>query len=205
MTDGVIKYSIEHTSFDARIPYDIYGSLEDVRTRLHHLGLIGVDKDGIGYGNISLKEHSNSKTFYVTATQTGHLSKLGTSLYTQVNGYDFKTFTLRSKGKEKPSSEALSHAMIYELDPAICAVIHIHSKPLWLFLQQQGTLATTAPYGTRAMTEEIAGLYPDSTPLSTPLFVMKGHEDGIIAFGETLQKAENSLLALLKDYLNKDT
>jgi len=203
MTDGVIKYTIEHTTFDARIPYDIYAQLEEVRTRLHHLGLIGVDPEGVGYGNISLKEKIASKTFYVTATQTGHLSRLGTSLYTQVNNYDFSTFTLKSKGKEKPSSEALSHAMIYELDPAIRAVIHIHSKPLWLFLQQRGTLATTAPYGTRAMTEEIAGLYPDTSPLSSPLFVMKGHEDGIIVFGENLQKAEKVLLGLLKNYLNK--
>ena len=52
------------------------------------------------------------------------------------------------------------------------------------------------------MTEEIAGLYPDSAPLSTPLFVMKGHEDGIIAFGETLQKTEKELLNLLKNYLH---
>ncbi len=202
MTDGIIKYTIEHTTFDARIPYDLYGQLEDTRTRLHHLGLIGVDTKGIGYGNISLKEDGNNQIFYVSATQTGYLTKLGTSLYTQVTNYNFSTFTLYSKGKKKPSSEALSHAMVYELDPAIRAVIHIHSKPLWLFLQQQGTLATTAPYGTRAMTEEIAGLYPDSAPLSTPLFVMKGHEDGIIAFGETLQKTEKELLNLLKNYLH---
>ena len=203
MIDGVIKYIIEHTSSDVRIPYDLHGELEEVRTRLHYLGLIGVDKSGVGYGNISIKDNAYSKTFYVTATQTGDLSQLDASLYTQVTGYDFHTFTLRSKGKEKPSSEAFSHAMIYELDPLIQAVIHIHSHSLWEFMQQRGDLATTASYGTLAMTNEIANLYPGQRPLSSPLFVMKGHEDGIMIFGETLQKVEERVLGLLRDYLQR--
>ncbi len=203
MTDGVIKYTIDHTIFDARIPYDIYSELEKVRTRLHHLGVIGVDAEGVGYGNISVKEAIVTDVFYVTATQTGHLSQLGTSLYTKVTGYDFDTFTLRSKGKERPSSEALSHAMIYELDPTIKAVIHIHSPALWVFAKQRGDLSTTAAYGTRAMTEEIAALYPERDPLSSPMFVMRGHEDGIMVFGESLQKAEKRLLGLLKAYLSR--
>ncbi len=203
MTDGVIKYTIDHTTFDARIPYDLYSDLEKVRTRLHHLGLIGVDSEGIGYGNISVKEAIATDAFYVTATQTGHLSQLGTSLYTKVTGHDFDTFTLRSKGKQRPSSEALSHAMIYELDPAIKAVIHIHSHALWEFAKQRGDLFTSAAYGTRAMTEEIAVLYPERDPLNSPMFVMRGHEDGIMFFGETLQKAEKRLLGLLKAYLTR--
>ena len=200
MIDGVIKYTIDHTTFDARIPYDMYGELEAVRTRLHHLGLIGVYEDGIGYGNISLKE-SRDKTFYITSTQTGHLSQLGTSLYTRVDDYDFNTFTLHSKGKKKPSSEALSHAMIYELDPAIQAVIHIHSAPLWRFMIEKGDLSTAAEYGTHEMTEEITRLYQTSKPLEQPLFVMKGHEEGIIVFGKSLKEAEIILLGMVKKYL----
>lgn len=201
MTDGVIKYMIDHTTFDSRIPYDLYSELEKVRTRLHHLGVIGVDDEGIGYGNISVKEAIVTDAFYITATQTGNLFQLGTSLYTKVTGYDFDSFTLRSKGKERPSSEAFSHAMIYELDPAIKAVIHIHSHVLWEFARQRGDLSTTAAYGTRAMTEEIVALYPERDPLSSPMFVMRGHEDGIMLFGETLKKAEKRMLSLLKAYL----
>jgi len=202
VSDGVIKYRIEHTAFDARIPYDLYGELEAVRSRLHHLGLIGVDAAGIGYGNISLKEAAHQKGFYVTSTQTGHLSQLGTSYYTQVNDYDFSTFTLYSTGEHQPSSEALSHAMIYALDPNIRAVIHIHSRPLWEFMIKRGDLATTAAYGTRAMTQEIAGLYEKTSPLAQPMFVMKGHEEGIIAFAQNLKHAETTLLHLLKAFMN---
>ncbi len=204
MIDGVIKYTITHTTFDARIPHDLYAALESVRSRLHALGLIGVDKEGVGYGNISLKDDNESIPFYITATQTGHLAQLGRSHYTKVNAYDFKTFTLHSTGHDKPSSEALSHAMIYNLDPAIRAVIHIHSQPLWHFMLQEGYLSTTAPYGTRKMTEEIAGLYPKKVPLEQPIFVMKGHQDGIIAFGKTLKEAERMLLHLLETFLHKE-
>jgi ribulose-5-phosphate 4-epimerase/fuculose-1-phosphate aldolase len=204
VNDGIIKYSIEHTVFDARIPYDLYGELEAVRSRLHRLGLIGINEEGIGYGNISAKESAGDSLFYITATQTGHLERLGTSLYTQVTGCDFDTFVLRSKGKEKPSSEAFSHAMVYGLDPAIRAVIHIHSLALWKFMLRRKDLATKAPYGTLAMTEEIAALYLKQSPLESPMFVMKGHEEGIMIFAESLQKAEKELLGLLGDYLNAD-
>jgi hypothetical protein len=33
---------------------------------------------------------------------------------------------------------------------------------------------------------------------------MKGHEEGIMIFAESLQKAEKELLGLLGDYLNAD-
>ncbi|OQX59674.1 MAG: hypothetical protein B5M52_02690 [Helicobacteraceae bacterium 4484_230] len=204
MNDGIIKYSIEHTVFDARIPYDLYGELEAVRSRLHCLGLIGVNAEGIGYGNISAKESAGDSIFYITATQTGHLEKLGTSLYTQVTECDFNTFVLKSKGKKKPSSEAFSHAMVYGLDPAIRAVIHIHSLALWKFMLRRKDLATKAPYGTQAMTEEIRNLYSKQKPLDSPMFVMKGHEEGVMVFAESLQRAEKELLGLLGDYLDAD-
>ena len=201
MTDGVIKYTIEHTVFDARIPHDIYATLESVRSRLYALGVIGVYDDGIGYGNISVKDDQDHAPFYITATQTGHLAQLGRSHYSKVTSYDFNTFTLHSKGHDKPSSEALSHAMIYELDPAIRAVIHIHSAPLWRFMIDKGHLSTAAAYGTPEMTEEITGLYQTSKPLEEPLFVMKGHEEGIIVFGKSLKEAEIVLLGMIKKYL----
>ncbi|MEN8302751.1 MAG: class II aldolase/adducin family protein [Campylobacterota bacterium] len=198
MIDGVIKYSIEHTTKDAPTFKD-YKSLEALRSRLFALGLIGV-QDGIGYGNISLREEKRG-SFFITATQTGELSSLTKEYYTYIEAYDFANFSVNSFGKHKPSSEALSHAMIYQINPEINAVIHIHSKALWEFMKKNSSLFTTAEYGTVEMVTEIASLYENKNPFSDSIFVMRGHEDGVIAFGKNVKEAELTLYKMIKEYL----
>ena len=200
MIDGVIKYSIEHTTKDAPA-FNEYESLESLRSRLFTLGLIGV-QDGIGYGNISVRE-KNRDSFFITATQTGELSSLTEEYYTYIEDYDFLNFSVNSFGKHKPSSEALSHAMIYQINPEINSVIHIHSKALWEFMKKNNSLFTTAEYGTVEMAEEIASLYKNSNPFENSIFVMKGHEDGVIAFGKSVKEAELTLYSMIQKYLTK--
>ena len=200
MIDGVIKYSIEHTTKDAPA-FNEYESLESLRSRLFTLGLIGV-QDGIGYGNISVRE-KNRDSFFITATQTGELSSLTEEYYTYIEDYDFLNFSVNSFGKHKPSSEALSHAMIYQINPEINSVIHIHSKALWEFMKKNNSLFTTAEYGTVEMAEEIASLYKNSNPFENSIFVMKGHEDGVIAFGKSVKEAELTLCSMIQKYLTK--
>ena len=198
MIDGVIKYSIEHTTKDAPV-FNDYEALEALRSRLFTLGLIGV-QDGIGYGNISVRENSK-KSFFITATQTGELSSLTDEYYTYISDYDFSKFQVISQGKHQPSSEALSHAMIYQINSEINAVIHIHSKALWEFMKKNNTLFTTAEYGTVEMVEEIASLYKDKNPWKESIFLMRGHEDGVIAFGKNVKEAELTLYKMIKEYL----
>ena len=198
MIDGVIKYSINHTTKDAP-EFINYTELEALRSRLFALGLIGV-QDGIGYGNISYKESNSS--FFITATQTGELSDLTNDYYTNINSYDFSKFSVESQGKHKPSSEALSHAMIYEIHPEISSVIHIHSKVLWEFMKKDNSLYTDAEYGTIEMVEEIASLYRDKNPFENPIFVMRGHEDGIMVFGKNIKEAELKLYTKVQEYLS---
>ena len=198
MIDGVIKYSREHTTKNAP-EFNDYEILEALRSRLFTLGLIGV-QDGIGYGNISARQRSKN-SFFITATQTGELSSLTDEYYTYINDYDFSRFQVISQGKHQPSSEALSHAMIYQINPEINAVIHIHSKALWGFMKKNNTLFTTAEYGTAQMVEEIALLYKDKDPFEESVFVMKGHEDGVIAFGKNVKEAELTLYKMIKEYL----
>ena len=200
MIDGVIKYSIEHTTQDAPA-FEQYEELEALRARLFTLGLIGV-QDGIGYGNISARE-KDKNSFFITATQTGDLASLTSEHYTYISDYDFSKFQVISQGKHQPSSEALSHAMIYQISSAINAVIHIHSKALWEFMKENNSLFTTAEYGTVQMVEEIASLYKEENPFDEAIFVMKGHEDGVIAFGRTIQEAELTLYKMIKNYLSK--
>jgi ribulose-5-phosphate 4-epimerase/fuculose-1-phosphate aldolase len=106
-----------------------------------------------------------------------------------------------SKGLFKPSSEALSHAMIYEVHPDIGAVIHVHSAPLWQMMIQENYLATKAEYGTADMVQEIARLYQDKDSFTHNAFVMKGHEDGIITFGKDITHAEHRLYQIIQNKL----
>jgi len=199
MIDGVIKYGVEHIS-DESPKFNGYKKLEALRLRLFTLGLIGV-QDGIGYGNISSRESKSS--FFITATQTGELKELSEEFYTYISSYDFEKFSVRSMGKYKPSSEALSHAMIYEIDPEINAVIHIHSKALWEFMKENNSLFTEAEYGTIGMVKEIASLYKGKNPFEESIFVMRGHEDGVIAFGKSVDDAELKLFAKISEYLRE--
>ena len=198
MIDGIIKYSIEHQT-DATPLFSGYNKLEALRRRLFALGLIG-EKEGIGYGNLTMR-YEESNSFFVTATQTGNMQTLTREHYTYVSDYDFSTFKVISQGSHKPSSEALSHAMIYAIDERINAVIHIHSLALWEFMKVQGALATTAEYGTAEMVEEIAVLYDTLDPLANNAFVMKGHEEGIITFGRNAEEAEFILYNIIQAYL----
>ena len=199
MIDGVIKYHVEHEEGLAP-EFSGYPNLEALRSRLFALGLIG-EKDGIGYGNLS-KRLGQSHTFFITATQTGKQAHLISDSYTYIEDYDFESFTVFSKGTFKPSSEALSHAMIYEIDQDINVVIHIHSHALWLFMQAKHYLATEAEYGTVRMVNEIRSLYKNINPFTNNAFVMKGHEDGIITFGRNVDDAERTLYGIIQRYLN---
>lgn len=201
MIDGVIKYSIEHQSASTPL-FSGYEQLEALRTRLFTLGLIG-EKDGIGYGNLSMR-HKGSNSFFITATQTGRKHTLSREYYTYISDYDFSTFKVISQGIYKPSSEALSHAMIYAIDDRITTVIHIHSLALWKFMKAKNDLATTAEYGTAEMVEEIAELYTNLDPMMNNVFVMKGHEEGIITFGRSVEEAELILYNIMQGYLQEN-
>ena len=198
MTDGIIKYSIEHQTAATPL-FSGYDELEALRKRLFALGMIG-EKEGIGYGNLSMR-HEGSKSFFVTATQTGNMQSLTREYYTYIYDYEFDTFKVISQGAHKPSSEALSHAMIYAIDERITAVIHIHSLALWRYMKAQDTLATTAAYGTAEMVEEIRELYNTLDPLTNNAFVMKGHKEGIITFGRSVEEAELILYNIIQAYL----
>ena len=198
MIDGIVKYSIEHQAIGTPL-FTGYDELEALRRRLFALGLIG-EKEGIGYGNLSMRQEG-SKSFFITATQTGKMQRLSREYYPYIGDYDFSTFKVISQGAHKPSSEALSHAMIYAIDERITAVIHIHSLALWRFMKTKNSLATTAEYGTAEMIEEIAELYDGLEHVTNNAFVMKGHDEGIITFGRSAEEAELILFNIIQAYL----
>jgi len=199
MIDGVIKYNFD---FKPSLPLNEskFTKIELLRERLFTLGLIGVTEDGIGYGNIS--NRLDKERFVITGTQTGHLAQLNASHYALVEAYDDKQFYLKSTGSIKPSSEALTHGTIYNLSEEIGAVIHIHSKVLWNFMLLNGYLETEdVEYGSLEMIEEVERLYASVNPLLNPKFVMAGHEEGVMFFGQTLHDAELTLYEIIEKLL----
>jgi ribulose-5-phosphate 4-epimerase/fuculose-1-phosphate aldolase len=198
--DGVVKYNLEYTQTE-EIAVKECSRIEKVRARLYSLGLIGAYANGIGFGNVSLR-YKKKDAFVITGTQTGELPKLSAKYYSYIIKVDFKSFKTIAMGPSKPSSEAITHACIYALDKNIKAVIHIHNKRIWDYMLENDYLSTEdTPYGTPEMVKDIKKMYKNIDPFLNNVFVMKGHEEGIVAFGETLAHAEKSLYKILKNVL----
>jgi ribulose-5-phosphate 4-epimerase/fuculose-1-phosphate aldolase len=203
MKDGVIKYSLEFIESEP-IDFELCREIESVREILYDMNLIGVYSDGIGFGNISQIADSETRQFVITGTQTGDKARLEAKDYSLVTNIDIDTFKTIATGGTKPSSESVTHACIYELDSNIGAVIHIHSEPLWNFMLKGEYLATSdVEYGTIEMVRDVQKLYSKIDPLTNPLFVMKGHFEGIVAFGRTLKDAHSVINKLVGEYINK--
>jgi ribulose-5-phosphate 4-epimerase/fuculose-1-phosphate aldolase len=196
MIDGIIKYNFD---FQPSLPLkkSQFKKIEMLRERLFTLKIIGV-KDGIGYGNISKRVDKNS--FVITGTQTGHLKHLNETHYAFIENYDDKEFYLKSSGAIKPSSEALTHGTIYNLNSKIGAVIHIHSRNIWKFMMKNNRYLKTrdVEYGSIEMIEEVNRIFSHIDPLQNSKFVMAGHQDGVIFFGKNIKEAELSLLKVLR-------
>lgn len=195
MDEGVIKYRCEWEVAPA-LAEEVLAELCYWRDRLFAAGLIGVYDNGIGYGNLSLRQGRDR--FMISGTQTGHLPTTAVDHYTLVDDWDIDGNWLHCTGPIKASSESLTHAALYDHDPAIAAVAHGHHPQLWRCYQ--GGLPTTrptVPYGTPAMAAEMIRLFTDSDLSDRRVLVMAGHEDGLLAFGPSLAMAAQGLLQLL--------
>jgi ribulose-5-phosphate 4-epimerase/fuculose-1-phosphate aldolase len=170
-------------------PFDALAELNACRRRLIELRLMGVDSNGVGFGNLSVRD-GVSGNFYITGSATGGLPELMPTDCVRVVAYDFAKNWLRYEGAAIPSSESLTHAAIYESDPSISAVIHCHDSKLWTtVLNQAPTTSKAAEYGTPELANEIMQLFPRTDVQSRKIVVMAGHEGGIVTFGKDLEKA----------------
>jgi L-ribulose-5-phosphate 4-epimerase len=87
-------------------------------------------------------------------------------------------------------NRALTHAAIYESDPTISAVIHCHDSVLWRTrLDSVPTTSKAIAYCMPEMAYEIMRLFTASDVRSREIFVMAGHEGGIVTFGKNLEDA----------------
>lgn len=185
---GAVKFTCEHVEV-ALAPFAGLAELNACRRRLLELGMVGVDATGIGYGNLSVRG-SASGQFYITGSGTGGVPELGPEHYANVTAYDTARNWLRCEGRTVASSESLTHAAVYDAEPGARAVIHCHHAGAWKrLLDVVPTTAADVGYGTTEMTVEVERLFRTTHLRQQRIFVMAGHENGLVAFGETLAKA----------------
>jgi len=104
--------------------FDALAELNAYRRKLLEQRLMGVDSNGVGFGNLSVRD-GRTTSFYITGSATGALAELTPTDWVRVVAYDFEKNWLRYEGAAIPSSESLTHAAIYESDPTAAAVIHL--------------------------------------------------------------------------------
>jgi len=197
LDEGYVKYRSRWT--EAPAPERAAAQLLNKwRQPLFAAGLIGhYQEHGIGFGNMSLRCNDTNQ-FLITGTQTGHIESTTDQHYSLVTDYDIERNEVLCMGPISASSEAMTHAAIYALDPLITAIVHVHSKPLWD--QHLNRLPTTRPdvaYGTPEMAGEFRRLYAETPFGSLGVAVMGGHEEGLIAIGESLEQAATRILSLV--------
>jgi hypothetical protein len=211
--EGVIKFKLNHEKkeLDKTLYQKHYIQLESWRNVLFQLKLIGCDINrygGCGYGNISLRAGNSgiSNQFLITGTQTGHLEKLSFQEYSLVNSFNIDKNSMTSIGMALPSSESLSHAVLYQASGKINSVFHVHHPELWQKKDELKIPQTSPdiPYGTVEMAIEIGNLYKKNQGGFTQkkIMAMGGHEDGLITFGKDPHESALILLAwLAKAYI----
>lgn len=196
MDEGYTKFTVHWTD---RRPVDapVVEELERWRRRLFDAGLVGQYADlGIGYGNISVRP-GNGREFVISGTQTGRLARTGCEHYALVTDYDIDGNSVHCRGAVQASSETLTHAALYELDPGIRAVVHAHDDHVWRMLRgREPTTGEAVAYGTPAMAREFARLFHETPFPERRLAVMGGHEAGIVTVGRSLAEAAERVLAV---------
>ena len=183
-----IRFSCERVA--AGISF--FGGLAELnahRRKLLQLGLIGVDPNGIGFGNLSVREGATDN-FYITGSATGGVHELTLADCAKVVAYDFERNQVRYEGSAMPSSESLTHAAIYESDATAGAIVHCHCSRLWAaVLNEAPTTSKAAEYGTPEMAHDIMQLFTRTNAQTRKIVVMAGHEGGILTFGKDLEDA----------------
>lgn len=187
--DGIIKYDRTNFSQCAPLPNAEYSELEYWREKLFQINLIGEYKDEkIGFGNVSLiYDYSqifktDKPQFLITGTQTGKYPNLNGSHYTRILDFSIEELKVSMQGPIEASSEVITHAAIYAQNPLIKAIFHVHSPAMWKLMIKENLLHTAAniPYGSLEMAKATQACVGNK---DFGIICMRGHIDGIIAFG----------------------
>jgi L-ribulose-5-phosphate 4-epimerase len=194
--EGVIKFQYQQLSpkvtFEQSIP-----ELEAWRKQLFQKKLIGEYLNPkVGYGNISMRTEGNS--FIITASGTGGKSDLSIDDYVHVEECSLESFSLKYQGVLPPSSESLTHFSIYQSHPDIRCIFHVHSAELWNYMKDHNFsfVPDTVEYGTADMATFFS---KETIENQSGLYVMLGHQDGVLSFAANPQTAGKNLMNLYRE------
>lgn len=180
-TEGVIKYKLSFRETDlTNVDPGSIGCWRELLMRLELVGQHAGRYGGLGFGNLSMR---TDQGFLITGTQTGAIPQLTLEDYAEVTGWCLDENVIEAKGRIRPSSEALTHASVYDACETANFVFHCHSPDMWHATRKLGLIMTDpeVPYGTPAMAREVA---LKLAGMDCPgILAMGGHEDGIVAFG----------------------
>ncbi len=207
--EGVIRFRADHrvAALDPQVHGPVAEPLIAWRNRLLCAGLVGRDPNrygGVGFGNLSgrlplFPGLPGVRPFLITGTQTSGLPSVNLGDLCVVNRYDPKYNWVESFGLVRPSSESMTHGVLYDADPAIRYVFHGHSPIVWKQAWALDLIVTdpAVDYGTPAMCREVEWLLRDPKVARRQVLVMGGHRDGILAFGKTADDVGQTLMDLL--------
>ncbi len=190
LEDGIIQFTYNLQRKALPVQYKQYiSTLNHLRETLYKLKLIGVNSQGLGYGNVSARV--NQQEFLITASQTGHLKRLTDENYTLITNYNLDATKVTAIGLNPPSSESLTHAALYQIDPVINYVVHIHNLKMWNYFKKEKTATpANATYGTKDLALAMQQLFykPNDS------WVLSGHREGLIYFATDHQKILEMIL-----------
>ncbi|MGK0367861.1 MAG: L-ribulose-5-phosphate 4-epimerase [Thermoproteota archaeon] len=195
--DGVIKFNY-NLKPGKSIEEDDFLLLEKWRTLLFSMSLIGEYKaEKIGYGNISKRLSTGLNEFVITGSQTGRFASLKSEQYCKVIKCDLEKSKILAIGPIAPSSESLTHYAIYQDCPQISFVFHVHHDELWekMLEDRMDKTDKSISYGTIKMAMATKELIQNKR---SGIFVMEGHQGGVISYGESAEQAGSLLLDTYK-------
>jgi L-ribulose-5-phosphate 4-epimerase len=194
MSEGIIKFTI-HLEKEYNLTNEEIADLNKCREVLFNKNLIGVNSEGIGYGNISKRIKGGNK-FIITGSATGSLSVLTPNDFVEVSHFNIFLNEIWCRGMREASSESLTHAAVYEHVPLANVVIHVHSEKLWnKYKNKLPTTHKNVTYGTPEMAYEVGKMAAGSDK-DNLVIVMGGHPDGMISFAPDFGTAVNNLISL---------
>ncbi|MDR2551627.1 MAG: class II aldolase/adducin family protein [Treponema sp.] len=196
--EGYVKYSADHRM--GEVPEAPgWKELNGARTLLYRMGLVGINSQRAGFGNLSLRFKGES--FLISGTATGARPVLGPEGYCLVESFDIAGNRLVSFGPVRASSESLTHGAVYRASPGVNAVIHVHSRLLFDGMLRDHSPAT--PSGAAYGTPELALAVERSVSgegKTQGILVLAGHDEGILAYGPTVETSLNLILESVKKY-----
>jgi hypothetical protein len=171
------------------------------RRILKRLKLIGRDArryDGYGYGNMSVRDPEQPGRFFVSASQTSGAASITPHDIVRIDRWDARRFEVAATGHAPPSSESITHGMLYAADPAIQWIMHAHSHEIWCIADALDLPATAAnvQYGSPGMAAAVAELM-QRRPERPLVFVTLGHTDGVFACGSDATATGNAMVNTL--------